>query len=106
MYSALRAAAECEQGAGYMIHEGGRWSDIHGCWFFMPRKLSREPYDEVKDAAKCVNLMLACTEPPAADGSNVAMQECLDFRELRGCSVRAWRFRPPPSPRFAVCLRC
>jgi len=86
MYSALRAAAECEQGAGYMIHEGGRWSDIHGCWFFMPRKLSREPYDEVKDAAKCVNLMLACTEPPAADGSNVAMQECLDFRELRGCS--------------------
>ena len=32
---------------GYMIHEGGRWTDVHGKWLFMPRKLSRELYDEV-----------------------------------------------------------
>jgi soluble calcium-activated nucleotidase 1 len=85
-YNALRVAARCEQGAGYMIHEGGRWSDVHGAWLFMPRKLSRERYDEVVDAAKCVNLMLTCPDPPAPDGANVALGEYLEFCDLRGCS--------------------
>merc|ERR1719353_629056 len=52
----------------------------------MPRKLSRELYNEIKDASKCVNLMLTMPEEPAADGSNVAMQEYLTFHDLRGCS--------------------
>ena len=82
----LPQAASCEQGAGYMIHEGGRWSDVHANWLFMPRKLSREVYDEIKDASKCVNLMMACPDPPAADGTDVAMQEYLEFADLRGCS--------------------
>ena len=59
LYNALRAKAKCPQGKGYMIHESGRWSDVHLRWFFMPRKLSREPYDEVRDASKCVSLLLA-----------------------------------------------
>ena len=46
-YGGLRAAALCPQGAGYMIHEAGRWSAVHGMWLFAPRKLSRKPYDEV-----------------------------------------------------------
>jgi soluble calcium-activated nucleotidase 1 len=86
MYNTLRKAAVCEHGAGYMIHEGGRWSDVHGKWLFMPRKLSRELYDEVKDASKCVNLMLSLPSAAAEDGSDVAMQEYLDFLALRGCS--------------------
>merc|ERR1712185_801677 len=69
-----------------MIHEGGRWSDVHDCFLFMPRKLSREVYDEVKDASKCVNLMLAAPEEASAEGETVAMQEYLTFAELRGCS--------------------
>ena len=58
MYNALRAAAICPPGAGYMIHEGARWSDVHKKWFFLPRKASRQPYDEVKDTTKCINLMM------------------------------------------------
>jgi len=86
MYRALRAAAVCPHGAGYMIHEGARWSAVHKRWFFLPRKLSREPYDEVKDTEKCVNLMLSCPEVPEADGSNVLTQDYLSKSELRGCS--------------------
>ena len=59
-YSALREAVVCPHGAGYMIHESARWSDAHAKWLFFPRKMSRQPYDEVIDEAKCCNLMLAC----------------------------------------------
>lgn len=87
-YAGLRApaAANCPHGAGYMIHESARWSDVHARWFFLPRKLSRQPYDEVVDARKCVNLMLASAEPIAPDGSGVLLAPYLGFLELRGCS--------------------
>ena len=86
IYTALRTAAECPHGAGYMIHEGARWSEVHKQWFFMPRKLSREPYDEVIDASKCVNLMLATPETPDEAASEVIMQDYLTKSDLRGCS--------------------
>ena len=86
LYNSLRAAAHCPHGAGYMIHEGCRWSDVHKRWFFLPRKLSREPYDEVKDCSKCVNLMLSCSEEPDASGEGVIMQPYLTKSDLRGCS--------------------
>merc|ERR1719272_2253492 len=69
-----------------MIHEGARWSDVHKKWFFLPRKLSREAYDEVKDAAKSVNLMLATGEASDPSGDAVLMQPYLTKSDLRGCS--------------------
>ena len=42
------APAEGQKSVGYMIHESGRWSDVHQKWFFLPRKLSRQSYDEVR----------------------------------------------------------
>ena len=83
-YGALRAAAQCPHGAGYMIHESGRWSDVHEKWLFFPRKLSRQPYDEVIDEAKCCNLMLACDDD--FDASKVIAKPALTFLPLRGCS--------------------
>ena len=47
-FGAQRETMKCGFGAGYLIHESGRWSDVHNRWFFMPRKMSRESYDEVK----------------------------------------------------------
>lgn len=92
-YNGLRAAgkvgpapAEGELSQGYMIHESSRWSDEHGKWFFMPRKASRESYEEEKDTKKCVNLMLAAPEKTPEDGSGVIVQPYLGFMELRGCS--------------------
>lgn len=34
---------------GYMIHESGMWSNVHKKWFFLPRRCSKETYDEVTD---------------------------------------------------------
>lgn len=84
MYTTLRKAAACPHGAGYMVHESARWSDVHKMWFFMPRKLSRQLYDEVIDAGKCVNLMLAAPENPSE--ADVIMQGYLSMSPLRGCS--------------------
>jgi soluble calcium-activated nucleotidase 1 len=87
VYNGLRDAAICKQGAGYMIHESCRWSDIHQKWFFLPRKASRELYDEIKDASKCVNLMMAAEDGiTESDGGKVLMQPYLSKSDLRGCS--------------------
>eukprot|EP00930_Biecheleria_cincta_P002325 TRINITY_DN103336_c0_g1_i1.p1 TRINITY_DN103336_c0_g1~~TRINITY_DN103336_c0_g1_i1.p1 ORF type:complete len:426 (+),score=75.85 TRINITY_DN103336_c0_g1_i1:161-1438(+) len=84
MYTTLRKAANCPHGAGYMVHESARWSDVHKMWFFLPRKLSRQAYDETIDAGKCVNLMLAAPENPSE--SDVIMQSYLTMSPQRGCS--------------------
>lgn len=34
---------------GYMIHESGAWSDVLQKWIFMPRRISSEAYDDIKD---------------------------------------------------------
>jgi soluble calcium-activated nucleotidase 1 len=83
-FNVLRRAAKCPPGYGYMIHESGRWSDIHQRWFFFPRKLSRELYDEVVDEKKCCNLMISCDADFSAE--SVVVQPVLAFMQLRGCS--------------------
>ena len=56
-------------------------------WFYLPRKMSRERYDEVRDRHKCVNVMLATPDGVLEpDGSQVLMQPYLTFRPMRGCS--------------------
>lgn len=48
---------------------------------------SREPYDEIKDTAKCVNLMMAAPEGILDnDGEKVHLQQYLTKYQLRGCS--------------------
>lgn len=87
IYNGLRDAAICKPGAGYIIHEAARWSDVHEHWFFLPRKASRQPYDEVKDARKCVNLMMAAPQAlQDNEGDKVHMQSYLTKTDLRGCS--------------------
>lgn len=45
-----------------MIHESGVWSSIHQRWFFLPRRASKEHYDELKDERRATNLMLTADE--------------------------------------------
>jgi soluble calcium-activated nucleotidase 1 len=47
---------------GYIIHESGVWSDVHKQWFFLPRRASRETYDEGTDEKKGTNLMFIADE--------------------------------------------
>lgn len=43
---------------GYMIHESGLWSDIHQKWFFLPRRCSKESYDEVADEKRGCSVLI------------------------------------------------
>ncbi|CAH1391499.1 unnamed protein product [Nezara viridula] len=47
---------------GYMLHESGVWSGIHKKWFFLPRRMSHERYNEEKDEEMGTNVLLSCDE--------------------------------------------
>lgn len=102
-YNGLCAAAqvpmapkEGEMSKGFMVHESGRWSEEHGRWFFAPRKMSRETYDTVSEAFKCVNLMISAgpdmpqggpsPEAETEYGNGCHVQPYLGMLPMRGCS--------------------
>lgn len=43
---------------GYMTHEACEWSEVHGRWFFLPRKASTEPFNQETDEHKGTNFLL------------------------------------------------
>ncbi|XP_046574048.1 soluble calcium-activated nucleotidase 1-like [Haliotis rubra] len=60
-YNALRAATGTLL-PGYMIHESGVWSEMHNRWFFLPRRASKEKYDEVSDERRATNMLISADE--------------------------------------------
>nr|XP_039259455.1 soluble calcium-activated nucleotidase 1-like [Styela clava] len=60
-YNALRQAAGCPF-PGYLIHEAAVWSSTHKSWFFLPRKVSKDPYDYQLDEQRAGNILLSCTD--------------------------------------------
>ncbi|OWA54858.1 Soluble calcium-activated nucleotidase 1 [Hypsibius exemplaris] len=47
---------------GYVIHETGGWSELHRKWFFLPRRVSKERYDDKLDEHMGANHMLIANE--------------------------------------------
>ncbi|XP_013114276.2 apyrase [Stomoxys calcitrans] len=47
---------------GYMIHESGVWSEFHKKWFFLPRRCSKEKYNETRDEHMGCNLLISADE--------------------------------------------
>ncbi|XP_022916990.2 soluble calcium-activated nucleotidase 1 [Onthophagus taurus] len=47
---------------GYMIHESGVWSEIHKSWFFLPRRCSKEKYNETLDEHRGCSVLLIADE--------------------------------------------
>lgn len=60
-YEALTKAAGISF-PGYLIHESACWSEVHKRWFFLPRRESKERYDDVLDESRGSNLMLIADE--------------------------------------------
>ena len=48
--------------SGYIIHESAVWSDIHRRWFFLPRRASKETYEEKADESRGTNLLFTADE--------------------------------------------
>lgn len=47
---------------GYMIHESGVFSEITRKWYFLPRRCSKERYNETKDESMGCNVLIECDE--------------------------------------------
>jgi soluble calcium-activated nucleotidase 1 len=60
-YAALRRASGHEP-PGYLLHEAVRFCAADRRWYFLPRRASRLPYDEVEDEARGTNLLLSMDE--------------------------------------------
>ncbi|EAA01797.3 soluble calcium-activated nucleotidase 1 [Anopheles arabiensis] len=60
-YKAIRKAIGIEW-PGYMIHESGAWSEVHRRWFFLPRRCSRERYNETRDEHMGCNFLISSDE--------------------------------------------
>ncbi|XP_074512698.1 soluble calcium-activated nucleotidase 1 isoform X3 [Sebastes fasciatus] len=60
IYKSLKAAAGIEP-PGYFIHESAAWSDTLQRWFFLPRRASKERYEEKADEHRGTNLALSCS---------------------------------------------
>ncbi|CAA9997889.1 unnamed protein product [Nesidiocoris tenuis] len=57
-YKAIRRQLGIEF-PGYMIHESAVWSDVHRRWFFLPRRASKEEYNEDKDELMGTNVLIS-----------------------------------------------
>ncbi|KAE9554424.1 hypothetical protein FO519_002352 [Halicephalobus sp. NKZ332] len=60
-YKRLRSSIGIEFPA-YIIHESCQWSEIHKKWFFLPRRVSLEPYNDVTDQMKGSNYLITADE--------------------------------------------
>lgn len=60
-YNALRKVTDMEL-PGYIIHESGMWSEVHKKWFFLPRRASRDKYEETADERRSTNLLFIADE--------------------------------------------
>ena len=94
-YDVLRNAAACPL-PGWITHESCRWSPAHNMWFFLPRKMCRDPYNP--ETTTFATLVMAVPEQAGSqdpwgkwdtgsDGDGVLMQEApLPAMPLRGVS--------------------
>lgn len=60
-YRKLLKAAEIEP-PGYLIHESAAWSKVNKKWYFLPRRASKERYNDKTDERKGTNMLLSCKE--------------------------------------------
>ena len=88
-YRALRKATGTEH-PNYLLHEAITWHEPHGRWYFLPRRVSHEPYDEVKDERKGSNLVISV--PPSFNVDDIKVTEIGTVTPSRGFS--AARFIP------------
>ncbi|KAM7358574.1 apyrase [Cochliomyia hominivorax] len=61
-YKRLREESAQITWPGYMIHESGVWSAVHKKWFFLPRRCSKDKYNETRDEHMGCNILITAGE--------------------------------------------
>lgn len=97
-YNSMRAAADVAY-PGYLIHEAAVWSDIHRSWFYMPRRASKERYDEKMDELRGTNILIQCDE----GFSDIKVKKLGELTPSRGFS--SFKFIPYTDHQVVVALK-
>ncbi|KAL0993478.1 hypothetical protein UPYG_G00108530 [Umbra pygmaea] len=97
-YNHLRSAAGIEP-PGYLIHESAAWSDTLQRWFFLPRRASKERYDETADERRATNLVLSCS----ADFEDITVSRVGPYNPTHGFS--SFKFIPNTDDQILVALK-
>jgi soluble calcium-activated nucleotidase 1 len=99
-YNFVRHALNCDF-PGYIIIEACRWSSALNRWVFLPRRISRDAYDEVKDERMGGREMVLVDE---GFSSSQIVKLALDSADpLKGFSTFA--FVPNSGDRHALAVR-
>ena len=86
---------------GYLIIEAVLWSDYHRKWVFLPRRISQEAYNDVKDEYKGSNKLVMVDENFRKATVVDIQMESMD--PLKGFSTFA--FVPGTKDRHAIAIR-
>ena len=84
---------------GYMIHEAVEWSEVKQKWLFLPRRMSHECYDDVKDERRATNVLITASE----DFTELSMVRVGELDVARGFST--FKFVPGTEDNIAIGLK-
>jgi soluble calcium-activated nucleotidase 1 len=87
------------QHPGYVIHEAGCWSPYHKKWFFLPRRASKETYNDKEDEHRATNIMFVCDE----DFLRIQVNKVGTINPFHGFS--SFKFIPGTQDRLIVGLK-
>jgi soluble calcium-activated nucleotidase 1 len=82
-----------------MIFESCVWNSIEQKWYFLPRRASRESYDEELDEKRATNLMIKADE----DFDNVVYKTIGEVIPVRGYS--SFKFVPSTNNEVVIALK-
>lgn len=99
-YNFVRKVLGCPS-PGYVIHEAIRWSPHMRKWVFMPRRISKDVYDDVVDEKRGSNKVVIVDEQ--FRNAEVVEVKMADKDGLHGFS--SFAFVPGTNDRHAIALR-
>jgi soluble calcium-activated nucleotidase 1 len=84
---------------GYMIFESSAWNVDEKKWYFLPRRASKESYDEKLDERRATNLMITADE----NFEKVSYKTIGTINPVRGYS--SFKFVPNTNGKFIIALK-
>ena len=97
-FNKLREAVGCPY-PGYMIHEAITWSPVRHQWVILPRRVSKEAYDENEDERRGSNTVIFASE----DFSKIEVKHITPLTPTRGFSD--FKFLPGSKDQIIVALK-
>ena len=97
-FNKVREAAGCPY-PGYMIHEAISWSPARRQWVILPRRVSKEAYDENEDERRGSNTVLLASE----DFGKIEVRHITPLTPTRGFSD--FKFLPGSKDNVIVALK-